>query len=395
MDGANADATNANADETDVNATNAGDADNVNADETGATTDNANAQLNQTDRAKLIEKYPAFFVDTLNLLVDRHREILTRLGLLTLPTSVFFYRDKYRKFSPKLVKKHPYQNVFAYFKFLRDELSQAYAEDRMLRSKPNAPAQSKRVFDLFPVSKDRILFTSIDVKILEWLLTKKIPGNSDLRFTDDLDWWRLAFRFAPEMLRIIPQGISIRTDGIYAAITVPKKVKKVSDDANPAVHESALNAVENTEDDLEVDDDLDPSSSNANEEVDDDLDPSSSTANQGRKRKSNGKLPVNASKNQKLANNSRSKKAVATSKKKSAAAKKPSNWIQIKDGCLPKTGLIHIKQIKTKELIRALKKRVEMGKGRVIGTDPGQIDAITVARSDDPEDSFRMSSAFW
>jgi hypothetical protein len=60
-----------------------------------------------------------------------------------------------------------------------------------------------------------------------------------------------------------------------------------------------------------------------------------------------------------------------------------------------RTGLYHLKYFKCRKKRRALKRRLEKACGRVLGVDPGAIDAMTVARDDDPENSFHVSSIWW
>jgi hypothetical protein len=59
-----------------------------------------------------------------------------------------------------------------------------------------------------------------------------------------------------------------------------------------------------------------------------------------------------------------------------------------------RTGLIHLKNIKSRKDHKNLKARFEKACRRVLGVDPGAIDAMTVARDDDPENSFRVPTSW-
>jgi hypothetical protein len=346
------------------------DADNVDIDSEYAKKRNANLYAET-----LVNWYHAdFFGEKLDEFVANHRSIMHRLQLLQVPTTVRKSRNLYRKFSPKLVKRHEFPNLVAYFKFIYDELNAAYEEEYYQQFMQGRRANRKAMFSLFPQSKDQILFTHVDTEILEWL-AKKIafePDGSDddsdqSESSDETDepdrkrdesnregigdvgttrrpsdnqpgatnmpsnratqksLWDKLFTFRKLCWLQAPKSISIKTDGVMVAISYDKSEK-------PTIW-----------------------------------------------RKKRGR-PL-APKRRKI--------------------NRTGHYFSVNTGrlvahdSLPKFGLIHIKKINSRKMYRLLKRRYKLGSKRVVGVDPGKIDAMTVARSGNPADSFRVSSAWW
>ena len=292
----------------------------------------------------LMEWYPDFFGPRVDAIVAEHRAALTRLGLLRVPKDgEIAYHDMFRKFSVKLVKIHTFPQLFAYFRFVHDKLTRALDDKHLLLRERNRPSPHEAAFDLFPKSKHEILHVRIDVKILEWLVKQSGIAMPPKPFRDPFDWWNFVFDLRELRLKRIPASISFQTDGVMASVTYDKNDKK---DAMTSDTDSS----------------------------DDDSPPDLSNRKRARK-----KVPHGANKRQK--------------QRETAKAVKTSFWSD--EETLPRTGLIHIRQINSRKNFRKLNRRFEKGGERVIGNDPGAKDAMTVVRSDDISDNFRVPSAWW
>jgi hypothetical protein len=161
-----------------------------------------------------------FFGTSLDEFIERHRSIMSRLGLLRLPPTVRHqYRDMYRKFSPKLVKKHAFPNLLAYFKFLHDELVAAYADEQLQLIARQRPVVHRAAFDLFPAIKPGVAHVHIDGIILQW-----IAGQLHIDpVPEPIDCWNRIFKLKKVRLRNVPSSISLKTDGCAGSVSFDKK----------------------------------------------------------------------------------------------------------------------------------------------------------------------------